>query len=195
MLPERIKQIFPSSSILQAKAYREYWKGEPELRLLRTLVNPARESLDIGAAEGIYTYFLSRRSKHVHAYEPNPKFCEFIANAGVSNTTVHNVAASDHEGKAILSIPIINGVQYPWRARVSDLAPPDATAVPIRVALRRLDEMGHTNVGFIKIDVEGQEAAVLRGASRIIERNLPTLLIEIEQSHIQQPIHNVFDMI
>jgi hypothetical protein len=55
--------------------------------------------------------------------------------------------------------------------------------------------MGHTNVGFIKIDVEGHEAAVLRGASRLIEQSAPTLLIEIEQRHIQGPIQDVFNMV
>jgi hypothetical protein len=112
----------------------------------------------------------------------------------MSNTTLQKVAASDREGEAILSIPIVDGVQNPWRARVSDPAL-YSSGVPIRVPLRRLDEMGHTNIGFIKIDVERHETAVLRGASRLIEQSVPTLLIEIEQQHTQGSIQQVFDMV
>lgn len=44
----------------------------------------------------------------------------------------------------------------------------------------RLDDFELTNVGFIKIDVEGHELAVLRGASKTIEREQPNLMVEVE---------------
>ena len=61
---------------------------------------------------------------------------------------------------------------------------PSAAAVREQVtAIRPLDEivpeaLGDEPVGFIKIDVEGYELDVLRGASSTIRRHRPTLLIE-----------------
>jgi hypothetical protein len=48
----------------------------------------------------------------------------------------------------------------------------------IDVPLRRLDEYDLHDVGFIKLDVEGHEAAVLRGAERVLRESQPDLLIE-----------------
>lgn len=49
----------------------------------------------------------------------------------------------------------------------------------IAVPARRLDDYEMDAVGFIKIDVEGHELAVLRGGSETIRRCLPSMLIEI----------------
>jgi len=42
-----------------------------------------------------------------------------------------------------------------------------------------LDDLKLENVGFVKIDVEGHEAEVLRGAANIITRDRPNFLIEV----------------
>ncbi|HEX7095394.1 MAG TPA: FkbM family methyltransferase, partial [Acidimicrobiales bacterium] len=39
------------------------------------------------------------------------------------------------------------------------------------------------DVGFVKVDVEGHELAVLRGAERLLRRDRPTLLVECEERH------------
>ena len=48
---------------------------------------------------------------------------------------------------------------------------------------KRLDECGLENVAFLKIDVEGHEHAVLRGAAGLISSCRPTILIELEERH------------
>jgi hypothetical protein len=56
-----------------------------------------------------------------------------------------------------------------------------------------LDEFELTNVGFVKIDVEGHELAVLRGASKLIERERPNVFVEVDQSlHSGDDIEDVF---
>ena len=49
------------------------------------------------------------------------------------------------------------------------------------MATSRLDDFNLTDVGFVKMDVEGHELAVLQGASRLLETQRPTVLVEIEQ--------------
>lgn len=48
----------------------------------------------------------------------------------------------------------------------------------ITVRCRRLDDVGIDSIGFMKIDVEGHEFSVLRGASGVLRRDAPTLVIE-----------------
>lgn len=47
----------------------------------------------------------------------------------------------------------------------------------------RLDDIIKDDVGFIKIDVEGHELAVLKGATSLINRCRPVLLVECEERH------------
>jgi FkbM family methyltransferase len=194
MLRDRIERVMPARHLLHAKALKNYWRGEPEIRWLRKLVDPARGSLDIGAAEGIYTYFLGRLSLSVDAYEPNTEFYRLLRTAAPRNARLHNIALSDSDGEAILSVPIIGRRAMPWRGTLENVAP-DRNWSRVIVQTKRLDEMGHSDIGFIKMDVEGHEASVLRGATELIRKCAPTLLIEIEQRHIECDIREVFALI
>jgi hypothetical protein len=49
--------------------------------------------------------------------------------------------------------------------------------------MKTLDSFNLTNVGFVKIDVEGHEVAVLEGGLNTLKREMPNLMIEIEERH------------
>ena len=49
-----------------------------------------------------------------------------------------------------------------------------------QVATRRLDDFNLVGIGFVKIDVEGHEFAVLEGATELLDSQRPTVLIEVE---------------
>ena len=57
-----------------------------------------------------------------------------------------------------------------------------------RVATRRLDDDDVGRLGFIKIDVEGSELNVLRGAEETIRAHKPVLLIEIDERWSGMPV-------
>ena len=59
-------------TLLKWRAWQATRFGEPEIRLLRYLVDPMRAALDIGAAEGVYAFFLQRLAQRCIAFEPNP---------------------------------------------------------------------------------------------------------------------------
>jgi hypothetical protein len=69
----------------------------------------------------------------------------------------------------------------------STIAPEAAASYPtqqiIEVRTDRLDNVYRGQVGFVKIDVEGHELAVLHGARETIRRCQPRLLVEIEERH------------
>ncbi|MEY2549321.1 MAG: hypothetical protein QOD64_1903, partial [Verrucomicrobiota bacterium] len=58
-----------------------------------------------------------------------------------------------------------------------------ARADEIEVETRRIDDYDLVDVGFIKIDVEGHELAVLAGAANTLARHTPNLLIECNDEH------------
>jgi hypothetical protein len=56
------------------------------------------------------------------------------------------------------------------------------------VETRRLDDLDLGAIGFIKIDVEGHEGAVITGAAETLLRYRPNLVVEIEERHARRPI-------
>lgn len=149
------------------------------MALLAQLAPKNCTALDIGANHGIYGYALSRLVRSVHCFEPLAECCRYIRDSRIENVTVHNVALSDRAGELELHIPIINGRTVYTRASLDCAKGPSE---PRRVEVKTLDSYGMTNVGFIKIDVEGVESAVLHGAARTLAATHPTLLVEIDRA-------------
>ncbi|TVP62268.1 MAG: FkbM family methyltransferase [Nodularia sp. (in: Bacteria)] len=192
---ELVRKILPPSAIIHLMAAMNYRNGEPELKLLKSLVDPNKNSIDIGANKGIYTYFLSRISHHVFAYEPNPELAEFMTKSVSSNVTVHAIAISNEEGEAILSVPLVDNFLYDQLGTLEEKATYQK-GTTYEVPLKRLDNQGHRNIGFIKIDVEGHEESVIDGAYNLLITQRPNLLIEIEQKHHpDQDISDIFSKI
>jgi len=187
-LKESIKRLVPAP-LLRRRWTRFYWDefngaGERELRLLPDLVRSGARAIDVGGNVGTYSFHLSRLASEVETFEPHPDWAWRIRTLALPNVTVHEVALSDHPGEADLAIPLgdVRDVGGMGSLETSVVDPAKASRV-VHVKLRTLDDFGFTNVGFIKIDVEGHEEAVLRGGVQTIARDGPTLLIEIEERH------------
>jgi FkbM family methyltransferase len=183
-----VNALIPPRLYWRIRAWRGWWKGEPELRLLRHLVDPARNAVDAGANKGVYTYFLARYARHCFAYEPNPKIHAILARAcRGANVTVTPAALSDAPGHARLLLPIRRGriSNQTGSLRADLVAAHEHLAVSVQT--RRLDDEPVGEVGFIKIDVEGFERAVIAGARSLIARCRPVLLVEIEEKNAGEP--------
>lgn len=177
-----LRRLLPPSFAIRLIATTNYRSGEPELKILKDLVNREKNSIDIGANKGVYTYFLSQLSRQVFAYEPNPELAKFLVKAVGSKVSVYPIALSNEEGTATLTVPIVDTFEYD---QLGSLKQQD-TSEKMRtftVPLKRLDDQEHTNVGFVKIDVEGHEEAVIEGAIDLITKQRPTIMVEIEQKH------------
>ena len=169
------------------RARRQWRRGEGELRLLPELMDPARNSVDVGANKGVYTYWMERHSRHVYAYEPNPKMFRILLAGAGRNVTASPVALSDSTGHSVLRVPrTASGYSNQGASLNYGKVGDDYGEVTIEA--RRLDDEALTDVGFIKIDVEGHELAVLEGGRDLIARDRPALLIEMEEAHTKQQI-------
>jgi FkbM family methyltransferase len=152
---------------------------EPEAAFLPTLCDRARVSIDIGANLGGYTLLLRKHSARVIAYEPNPDLATRLERVFrlSRSVEVRRCALSDTSGVAMLRVPSDHGRSTIEAA--NDIG--GREAAPVNVETRRLDDEPVGDVGFIKIDVEGHELAVLRGAEGILRRCRPALLIEASE--------------
>jgi len=188
---ERLRgALIPPALYYVLRARRELKRGEAELRILPFLIDPQRICVDAGANKGVYTYWLERLSAHVHAYEPNPKMFDVLMRGVGAKATVHHAALSDQAGSFALRIPKTARGTYSNQGGSLNHQKVGDIYGEVIVETRRLDDEPLTNVGFLKIDVEGHEMAVLDGALATIQRDRPTLLIEMEQQHTGRPIED-----
>jgi len=141
-----------------------------------------KEIIDVGAHIGMYTIEFAKKAKRVHSFECSPKSFNYLcANIALRQcdyvVNKYNVGLSDHEGSAKYYIRDSkdgggNGITYlPYDTKNN---------VPtIEVPIKKLDSFGLTNINFIKIDVEGHEENVIRGAEKtLVENDYPKILFE-----------------
>ncbi|HVA86926.1 MAG TPA: FkbM family methyltransferase [Candidatus Saccharimonadales bacterium] len=185
---ERIKHaLIPGPLYIRYRVAKEMRRGEPELRLLPFLVDPARNAVDVGANKGVYTFVLARLARHVYAFEPNPKIFRILRATAPRRATISPLALSDRSGNAALRVPYgPSGHSNQGGSLSAVKVSGEHTEVPVE--RRRLDDLDLPDIGFIKIDVEGHESAVLDGARATIARDRPALLVEMEEKHTMQPI-------
>jgi FkbM family methyltransferase len=170
-------------------------QDEPEWYLLKWLVDPDRAAIDVGANYGAYAGRLAALTRRVHCFEPFPAAAECLIARLPPSVIVHQAAASDHAGEARLAVPLrADGTPAVVAASIAadNLQLQNRPVQTVACRLVRLDDVVHEPVGFMKIDVEGHELAVLRGATRILQEHRPILLIEsVRHLHAEAP-GNIF---
>lgn len=161
----------------QQASFLWLWERWDKHHMLR-FVNRDSVIFDIGANFGYYAVSLAHaagREATVHAFEPNPvTFDQLQRNIELNelvNVTAHRLAFSDRAGTAGLQIvnPINSGSTQLTEGDAVPVSTIDLFCQAHRI--ERLDVM--------KIDVEGYEERVLRGATRTLEQLRPTLMIEL----------------
>lgn len=172
---------------LRLKLIDRWQSFERAYHIIDDFIDPNRAALDVGANEGIYSGKFSKLAKSVHSFEPIPWFAAKLRTDLPSTVIVHEVAASDEEGEAILRIPYKDSIEQHGTTTIEQGNPlQDADEVK-EVVVRRatLDQLVNEPVGFIKIDVEGHELSVLKGAQGILIRDKPVIQVESEQRHFE----------
>lgn len=158
------------------------------VRLMRRLVRPGQTCLDIGAHCGFFSVVLSGlvgREGRLVAFEPNPRLFGLLARSlrvnGFERSGVaeaFNLALSDAAGEAVLRVPASN----PGGGSLTAPPPPmdDGEAwSEHRVRTALLDSLGLEGEGplFAKIDAEGSEYRILRGAEQTLAREGPVAIL------------------
>ncbi|MBK8992644.1 MAG: FkbM family methyltransferase [Gammaproteobacteria bacterium] len=138
--------------------------------------------LDVGANVGYFTVLASRligKTGRVHAFEASPllQSCLDVAVANPNcNVMVHHSAVADHEGELIFNCSTGG---HSGKSSIRNLDGLETESFSVKCT--RLDSFmdNLATVRLIKMDIEGAEMMALRGATGIIDRDRPLLLIEL----------------
>lgn len=178
---------------------RTAWFVESEVTALIQVVRPGAVCLDVGAQFGLYSHVLAELvgpRGAVVAVEPQPLPAALLRAglwaAGQQHVRVRQVALADTAGSAAMQVPLRAGLPVHGRSFVRFAGPHDADpnrefggATHLEVALRTLDGLlateGLDRLDFLKVDVEGAELRVLRGAEATVQRHRPVVQLEIER--------------
>jgi FkbM family methyltransferase len=186
---EKLRDVFvPQRLHLLHSLRRELRKGEHEIRMVPFLSDPERVALDIGANKGVWAEVMRHHAAAVHAFEPNPKMFRLLERGAASGVTVHSVALSNASGAAELRVPRGSRGYSNQGASLSPEKVGNGVYGAVTVEARKLDDMDLGDIGFMKVDVEGHELAVLEGARETLQRCRPNLIIEMEEKHTKRPI-------
>jgi len=144
-------------------------------QLLKRLLRPDGVFYDIGANVGFFTLLASRlvgSGGRVLAFEPLPRNIHFLKRHiemnSAANVTIVENALGDHNGTACF-----DSSRGPSAASISDVGD--------QVQVRTLDSLcassGIPGPTVLKIDVEGFEMPVLKGAEATIKRYRPSIVL------------------
>lgn len=163
-----------------------------EISFHRALFRPGT-IIDVGAHDGGLTLPLAALpGARVLAFEPLPPAFARLAAAvrGLGNVELRREALGLGPGRLSLEVPVVGGVaQEQWASVAKDYAGIAAADPRVEEILRwdvevvALDSLGLGDVTAMKVDAEGAEEEVLRGAEATLRRCMPVLTVEIEERH------------
>lgn len=151
---------------------------------MRSRLKPGMTFIDVGANKGDHAFFaghLVGSNGKVIAIEPVPENIHWLNKSltenELDNVELQELALSDQDGHAMFQFGDVSG----WGGLIPD--EPELKEGRIEVRTAALDslvpELGLSQVDAMKIDVEGAEIAVVRGAQETIDRFRPVIWLEL----------------
>ena len=162
---------------------------EHEVQYLPHMTSTQKISIDVGANVGFYSALLAPLSQRVFSFEANPHLQPYLMNNlfRLKNVSVFPVAASSFTGEIEFNIPYSaeDQLSISGQGGTSGLymKKTGVEMINTKVPCFPVDSLKLENVGFIKIDVEGAELEVIKGAEDTIRRCRPNMVIENEYRH------------
>lgn len=184
-------------------------RDEPDLRVVKKLINLGDHVVDVGANVGWYTKVLAESVSsegQVYSIEPMNMTFELLSHCvhqlGLKNVELFCCGASEASGEALMEIPSYEkgGDNFYMARIVSGDTRVENRYKRIQIRLRSLDEIlvgSKSPIKFIKCDVEGHELSVVKGARTVIEKFRPAWLIEVshDPDKLRSPSNELFSLL
>jgi FkbM family methyltransferase len=145
-------------------------------RIIMQTLGPGDDAIDVGCHMGevlaqILKY--SPEGTH-HAFEPIPAQAAWLQKK-FPKAKVHEIAVSDHQGE----VEFLHNLDNPAYSSLKDESGP-GNRKKIKVRVDTLENVVGTDhlLKFLKVDVEGGELGVFRGALQLIKKNKPVVVFE-----------------
>lgn len=151
--------------------------------------------VDIGAADGIESRWEKISSVlHYIGFEPDERSDTELPDNRFAKAEVNRQAVWEHQQILKINLakkPQVSSYFFPNRGLVDLFPDSERFNIEGSVELQaiKLDDLGLKSCDFIKLDIQGGELSVLKGASQLLEKNMG-LEIEVEFVHIynNQPL-------
>jgi FkbM family methyltransferase len=141
--------------------------------------------IDVGAHIGYHALRIAKTADHVYMFEPTPEtygiLLKNIRLNNFNNVTVFNLALSNEVGKTKLYINELNAGENSLKARTNEKH--------ILVRTQTLDNIiakhniDPQQIKLLKVDVEGSESQVFRGASQFLAKFNPRIIFEARDNN------------
>lgn len=173
-----------------------YYLGFLEPRYLKCLsryVSPGNVFVDVGANVGYYSVWAAKRVEEqgrVFCFEPNPiAFGHLKGNVALNhfgNVTLHNVALGETDAAGGLTLCV--GRTGGSHLTLNTSHPDGVVTVPIKTLDGCLEADGFLarGVDVMKIDAEGAETAICKGASAVLTHSRPYLMTEVDDGLLKR---------
>jgi FkbM family methyltransferase len=172
---------------------RYYESEEPFLAGLLKSIARQGVAIDVGANLGQYSLFLARvpQCQKIIAVEPQREVAGILGRVcwllRLNKIKVLETCAGEHTGQAYLHTPVIDGIVAGQETHIVD---DPASNGARRVHMTSIDDIVRSyaaagdSLVLLKMDVEGAEMLVLRGASETIDKHRPLILAELVDSYL-----------
>ncbi|HIF74615.1 MAG TPA: FkbM family methyltransferase [Porticoccaceae bacterium] len=139
---------------------------------------------DVGANIGQHSIFMSTVAKEIHSFEPysmvNAKLKHHITLNSLESITLHELGLSDKDGAQVFFAPTgRNQGIGSFDADTTSKGNVEAGKLQLVKGDFYFQKKNISNIGLVKIDVEGYEKLALAGLVETIERNRPILVCEV----------------
>ncbi|MEO6456050.1 MAG: FkbM family methyltransferase [Ginsengibacter sp.] len=176
-----------------------YYVDWEEFNLISKYLQPGDEVFDIGANMGYYTIWMSKfiAEGKIHSFEPDAEnFKRLQTNISLNNlqalVKANKKAASDVDGK----LGFTKGLE--GENHIIDHTDQNALTVTSQRIDSYVDQLNISGIAYMKIDVEGFEYAVLKGANAVLlNKRITIIQLEINKtiSNSGRSINDVLELL
>ncbi|MCD6366922.1 MAG: FkbM family methyltransferase [Bacteroidales bacterium] len=149
-------------------------------QIMKQIIKSGSNCIDVGCHKGEMLESilkLAPNGKHF-AFEPIPRFYKHLQNHFKDKATIYPYALAEESGNStfnyVKNAPAYSGL----KKRKYNIENPEIEEITVEI--KSLDELitSDTKIDFIKIDVEGGEFDVLKGATQLLKSSKPYIIFE-----------------